>query len=565
VVLNVGTAALPPWLLKKMPEAEALGQDGRPYPGKRLRGSVSAAMYALYAEKLTNALARRYGDNLGVAGWIVPVPPEWDYGPATRKAFQAFMKNAASLSLDTLNHRWASKTTGVVYSDWDEIRLPTKGTAPAAWQDFAHMQGKLSEAYMKAQLTTLQRFTTDQFICPSYPLSDVSGPLACSVIQGQNISAISQLSDLPTRGSLGQFALGQAFCRGQEPTAHVSLPIGNGLTLPKPGEVKRMLWHQFALGARFVCLKSEGRLGGIVEPDGQTLTRVAQEVKETLIDFDVLHSMLAQTASMPFGIARQTTGILLNPDEVAAAAQGDSPIEDYVRIAFSITQNLGCPMRFLRSAKDLNPAEVPFLLIPAFASASGIEISQWKRYAERGGHLLLWPGVGLQSAPGKMLGSALWPILRFKIEEVYVPQPGDSSYVSLGALFPAMTSEILAISPEDEDSIRVVGRYATPEYKGKPAILSARHGAGVVVYAGTTSSDGSLEQKLFTDLLTSAKATPPTMPDGVYAAWNKGLWVVVNSSPTAYIPPATIFPRDRVIGIGPTVLPGAVGVYKWGK
>jgi beta-galactosidase len=565
VVLNTGTSSIPPWLLKKMPEIEATGADSKPYPGKRLRGSVCIPIYETYAEKLTTALAKRYGDNLAVAGWLVPCPPEWDFGQAARKAFQGYMKSKAAFSLDTLNLRWASASTGIIYSAWDEIRLPTMGSNGVAWQDFAHMQSTASQTHMAGLVAVLQRYTTEQFICPTYPLSEISGPYTVSLLPKQHITAISQMADLPSKGAMAQFALGQAFCRSEDYTAHAALPIGNDLSLTKPGEVRRMLWHQYAQGARFVCLKSEGRLGGLVEPDGLTLTRVALEVKETLIDFDVLRNILKVEAALPYGIARQQIAILANNDELAASAQNGAPQEEFVSTSFRVAKTLGCPVKFITTTKDLNPAEFPFLLIPAYQAARPSEVAQWKRYVGRGGHLIAWPGVALQKEANKPLGSALFPWFHFKIEEVYEPQSGDSSYITLGTSVAVGSSEILSVAAPFEDSTKVVARYGTPEYKGKPAVISANHGAGIALYSGTTSADGLLEQKLLSDLLISSGAKPNPLPEGVFADWHQGLWVVVNSSQNPYTPPPTIFSRDRVIGIGPTVLPGAVGVYKWAK
>ena len=361
-------------------------------------------------------------------------------------------------------------------------------------------------------------------------------------------------------------ALAQAYVQGKEPSIHAALPVGNGVNLPKPGEVRRLLWQQFGLGAKFICLKTEGRLAGLLEADGLTPTRVAQEIQETLIDFEVLKNFGNPKIPMPYSLSRQQISILVNPDEVASASQTSTTLADYVRTAFGVAQAVGAPIRFVDPTTELTPLDNPLVLVPAYTTATTAQIASWRKFVAKGGQMVLWPGTAHQQSTGpdraQPMGYKLFPFVFSKIDEVYEPESTDSSSVLYVETITVGSSEILTIPTSHEDSTTVLARYQTPAFLGKPAVVSTHHGRGTVVYMGTTSPGGKLERKIVFDLLQKSGAKPFALPAGVYASWHHGLLVLINSTNKLYTPPPFVFASDRVIGIGGHIVPGAVGVYK---
>jgi hypothetical protein len=180
---------------------------------------------------------------------------------------------------------------------------------------------------------------------------------------------------------------------------------------------------------------------------------------------------------------------------------------------------------------------------------------------------LLWPGTAQQNAGTAAtvlpLGSALYTLTYTKIEEVYTPSDGDSSHIYMGKPYTVGRSEILFVAPNVADSVKVLARYESTDYRDKPAIVELKLGEGSVMYMGTTSEKGAFERQLVQTLLAQTGASPMHLPEHVYADWNQGLLVITNHSTKPFTP--TQFASDRLVGTGPTIEAGGVGVYKWYK
>jgi hypothetical protein len=100
------------------------------------------------------------------------------------------------------------------------------------------------------------------------------------------------------------------------------------------------------------------------------------------------------------------------------------------------------------------------------------------------------------------------------------------------------------------------------DFRDKPAIVQVKLGEGTGVYMGASSPVGAFERKIVQDLLTQSGAKPLDFPENVFGDWHQGLYVITNHSNKPYTP-THLFPSDRIVGIGPVIEAGGVGVYKW--
>jgi beta-galactosidase len=143
VGLATPTAAPPAWLLHRYPGMRPVMSDGTTLSGAaRQTLCPHSPDYARAAERVTTALAERYGDHPAVALWHI----HNEYGGAmphcycdtSAAAFRGWLRERHG-SLDALNQAWGTAFWGQRYGDWEEIYPPRQAPTvinPALQLDF---------------------------------------------------------------------------------------------------------------------------------------------------------------------------------------------------------------------------------------------------------------------------------------------------------------------------------------------------------------------------------------------------------------------------------------------
>lgn len=146
VNLATPTAAPPVWLTRMHPEVFPIMADGEPFGfGSRLHYDPSSPIYREYAARITTKLAERYSHHPALAMWHISN----EYGPtayneAASVNFRRWLKRKYG-DIATLNEAWTTRFWGQVYTDWDQIEVPS---IPRSWMN-------------PSRILDFKRFTSD--------------------------------------------------------------------------------------------------------------------------------------------------------------------------------------------------------------------------------------------------------------------------------------------------------------------------------------------------------------------------------------------------------------------
>ena len=130
VVMGTPTATPPKWLIDQYPEILPVDPDtGRTRGfGSRRHYDFSSAVYLRESLRITEALAKRYGNHDGVVGWqtdneLCCHDTALSGSDLAREGFQDWCRQRYS-TIDILNSEWGNVFWSMEYRDFSEIELP---------------------------------------------------------------------------------------------------------------------------------------------------------------------------------------------------------------------------------------------------------------------------------------------------------------------------------------------------------------------------------------------------------------------------------------------------------
>lgn len=137
-IMCTPTAAPTAWMIKKHPDilpVDANGLISRRF-GRRRSYCCNAPAYQEYTRKIVTAMAEHYGHNPNIIGWQIDneladvywVNRARCYCESCREKFAAWLEHKYG-SLDALNRTWGTVFWSHEYIAWDEMMLPSRGTA----------------------------------------------------------------------------------------------------------------------------------------------------------------------------------------------------------------------------------------------------------------------------------------------------------------------------------------------------------------------------------------------------------------------------------------------------
>ncbi|MBB2741676.1 UNVERIFIED_ORG: beta-galactosidase [Microbispora rosea subsp. rosea] len=149
VNLATPTAAPPAWLTHRHPEVLPVMADGERFGfGNRLHYDPSSPIYREHAANITRRLAERYSFHPALAMWHISN----EYGPtayneAASAGFRRWLTRRYG-DLETLNEAWTTRFWGQVYTDWDQVEVPS---VPRTWMN-------------PSRILDFKRFTSDALL-----------------------------------------------------------------------------------------------------------------------------------------------------------------------------------------------------------------------------------------------------------------------------------------------------------------------------------------------------------------------------------------------------------------
>ena len=194
IIMCTPTATPPKWLVDAMPDMVALGPDGRQRGfGSRRHYCFSHPGYREQCQRITRAVAERYGDHEAVAAWQT----DNEYGchdtvqsfsVAAREAFRDWLQRRYS-TVENLNEAWGNVFWSMEYRTFDEIELPNLTVTeanPAHWLAFRRFSSDQVVSFNRLQVDILREHSTGRDILHNamgfytgYDHFDLAGDLDC--------------------------------------------------------------------------------------------------------------------------------------------------------------------------------------------------------------------------------------------------------------------------------------------------------------------------------------------------------------------------------------------------
>jgi beta-galactosidase len=176
VVLCTPTAAPPAWLVHHHPEILPVDREGRVrHHGSRRHYDFSSAVYREHSQRVTRALATRYGQHAAVVGW--QTDNEFgdhigarSYSPVAAAAFRAWLRERYT-SIDALNEAWGAVFWNQLYVDWEHIGLPNLTFAepnPSHALDFSRFTSDQVKGFQEEQVAILRELSPGRWVTHNF-------------------------------------------------------------------------------------------------------------------------------------------------------------------------------------------------------------------------------------------------------------------------------------------------------------------------------------------------------------------------------------------------------------
>ena len=167
VILCTPTAAPPKWLIDRYPDILPVDETGTTRKfGARRHYCFSSPRYRLESARITEAIARRYGQNPFVHAWQTDNEygdhdTIYSYSEAALAAFRDWLSKRYG-TISGLNRAWGNSFWSMTYSDFSQIELPNNlvdEPTPTHLVDFIRFSSDQVRAFNKAQVDLLRRFS----------------------------------------------------------------------------------------------------------------------------------------------------------------------------------------------------------------------------------------------------------------------------------------------------------------------------------------------------------------------------------------------------------------------
>ncbi|KEO87952.1 beta-galactosidase [Erythrobacter sp. JL475] len=176
VVLCTPTATPPKWLVDSMPDMVAVDEQGRPRGfGSRRHYCFSHRGYREQSRRITDAIARRYGQHPAITAWQT----DNEYGchdtvlsfsDAAAAAFREWLDTRYG-TIDALNTAWGNVFWSMEYRSFAEVdppHLTVTEANPAHWLDYRRFASDEVVAFNREQVEILREHSPGRDITHNF-------------------------------------------------------------------------------------------------------------------------------------------------------------------------------------------------------------------------------------------------------------------------------------------------------------------------------------------------------------------------------------------------------------
>ena len=176
IVLGTPTATPPKWLVDECPDILPYDEQGRVRGfGSRRHYTFSSETWWRESARIVEALARRYGNHPGLAGWQTDNEygchdSTLSWGPEDLRAFREWLRRRYQ-SAQQLNEAWGAVFWSMEVAGFDQVSLPA-GTVtepnPAQRMDFWRFHSDQIAAYDRMQCDIIRAHSPGRWITHNF-------------------------------------------------------------------------------------------------------------------------------------------------------------------------------------------------------------------------------------------------------------------------------------------------------------------------------------------------------------------------------------------------------------
>lgn len=537
VDLATPTAAPPPWFAHAHPEALPVTATGqRLWHGSRQAFCPSSPAYAEAADRVVEAIARRYAEHPSLVLWHVH--NEWGnhnalcYCDVCAAAFRQWLRDRHG-TLKGLNHAWGADFWSQRYSDWDEI-VPPRGTTafgnPTQELDFRRFASDVLLGRHRMETALLREHA------PGVPVTtNLMGALEKKV-DGFAFAAECDLTSvdhyltaadedahigLSLNADLARgMAVGDPWLLMEHSTSAVNWQPVN--VAKQPGEMRRNSLAHLARGADGTLFFQwrQSRAGAekwhsAMLPHGGTDTRTWREVTELGADLAALGEIRGTRVAAEVAVLFDWHAWWAL--ELPARPSSRLRYPDLVQDWYAALWSLGITCDLVSPAADLSPYRV--VLAPNLYLTTEDDAKALHAHVHSGGHAAVGFFSGVADAndhipPGGHPG-VLRELLGLVVDE-YLPLR-DGERVALDDGSEATTWAERIRTRGAQTRARFAGGTAGGPAPGAPALTQHTYGAGTAWYLATRFPGEGL-RRILERVCREAGVNPATAaPAGVEA------------------------------------------------
>lgn len=451
IVLGTPTATPPAWLTRQYPQILRVDGNGRRRKhGSRRQCCLNDADYRRHSIRITQALARRYGQDDRISGW--QIDNEFGgggtarcYCPNCAAAFRDWLRKRYG-SLPALNEAWGTVFWSQTYSDWQEIQVPDEAIDkpnPSQELDFYRFSSDSTVDYLQLQIDIFKQsshgFVTTNFMglfrdldqfdlaqqldfvtWDNYPTGNPGRWRKLLYPPGENVNQndpvyaydagdaiITSMAHALTRGLKGK-----PFWVMEQQCGLINWgDINPGI---RPGTTRLWTWHALAEGAdtcvyfrwRPSLFAQEQYHSGLLGHDGQAAQglRDVQAMKGE-------RDLMAQIVQEPW---RPQVALLVRYDDLwALELQPQRKDFHYLRhlyLYYMTLMKMGVAVDLVPETEDMSAYAL--VLAPTLHLPDEALVSKLTRYVQGGGTLLLGVRSGFKTTSNLVTDQPLPGLLR---------------------------------------------------------------------------------------------------------------------------------------------------------
>jgi beta-galactosidase len=507
VILGTPTATPPKWLTHKYPETLHVYINGQPANDQSRRHyCYNSPVYRRLSKRIVEKMSEHYKDSPQVVGWQIDNEfnnenPEC-YSESCRVAFRGWLKDRYR-NLNELNRRWGTVFWSQLYTDWEQVDLPSTTPAfhnPGLMLDYKRFISDSVTSYMEDQLNIIRRTRPNDFVTQNGVFKNIDYFRMDRHLDLQSTANYPLFVDEPQYPIAAALTFSRSFTGRFMIMEQQTGPAGQTylLRVPKPGQMNLWTFQSIAHGAdgivhfrwRSARRGAEEYWYGVLDHDDVPRARFQEFKKEAAeinrIGAEILDSKLASDIAVIYDFETEWA---YDHQFFTREVNARTGLGHLLRVASELKYN----MDFISTGADFGRYKIvfaPYLLMVDAELAGRI-----KEFVAGGGIFVMGAHGAVKDRDNAMTAQTipiegLTDLFGVEVEAFQVYQQPSAGKNSLS--FTVGERRVAASVPVNvfADVLKprgaiVIAVWEKDFMKGQPAATENRKGTGKAVYYGS--------------------------------------------------------------------------------